>query len=474
MRAINCARPRNAPRPWILPTASYSGRRLLILRALLLLVLIALPLGLVCLHQAEAGEKVTTQDLAPAGGLTDFEGCIRLALQQSPYLIKSSVEIQVKRLDESDSRYGLFPSVTFRTTFYPSQPKVPEVFGTPRSYGLNFFSEAYNPFESYFSLKIRKIITQIAILSHLQVIADGLARLGRMFLELEILKRSAVFQDQIISLARQSLAYPENRLKLGTGTSLEVRVATQELEAAQIERQRIATSEARVLKNLRSFLGLKPEKGFTPDLREVRRQVVGQFNPAAVTMDQVQARSYDLKVQEYVRQLQALNVTLAKTRLLPSLYLGVQTPDPTTLGSVTGLYFSIGLDVPIWDGLRRYRNISRQKAILKQYDTDKELKELDLKDKWELAQENLGNAAVARKMAQAQEELAQLQERQSTIRYQSGGEPVTFFLAGRKKYLEAQKNTLLKSLDYDLAVLNLRQISGDLSYTYVNATSWQD
>jgi outer membrane protein TolC len=474
MRTITCVRPRNAPRPRIRPTASHFGQRLLISRVLLILVLIALPLGLVCLNQSDAGERVATQDRAPAGGYTDFEGCIRIALQQSPYLIRSSVEIQLKQLDESDSRYGLIPSITFRTSFYPSQPKVPEVLGTPRSYGLNFYSEAYNPFESYFSLKIRKIVTQIAILGHLQVISDGLARLGRMFLELDILKRSAVFQDQLVGLAQQSLAYAENRQKLGTGTSLDVRVATQELEAAQIERQRMATSEARVLKNLRSFLGLKPDQGFTPDLREVRRQVLGQFNPAAVTMDQVQARSYDLKVQEYVRQLQTLNVTLAKTKLLPSLWLAVQTPDPVTLGSVSGLYFSIGLDVPIWDGFKRYRNISRQRAILRQYDTDKELKELDLKDRWEMAQENLSNTAVARKMARAQEELAQLRERQGTIRYQSGGEPVTVFLAGCKGFLDAQKNTLLRSLDYDLATLNLRQISGDLSYTYVNASSWQD
>ena len=228
-----------------------------------------------------------------------------------------------------------------------------------------------------------------------------------------------------------------------------------------------------MLQGLKSFLGLKPEQELTPDLREARQQVLGRFDAAAATLDQARARSYELKIQDIKKQLQAYKITLAKAKLLPSLLLGVQTPDPLSLTEARGLYFSVGLDVPVWDGFKRVRDISRQKTILRQFGAEAEEKDLEFGGKWLEAQENLRSAAAARKMAQAQEELTRLKERQSEIRYQSGGEPLSIFLEGRKGNLEARKIAALKSLEYDLAVLSLRHLSGDLGNRYVQASSWQ-
>ena len=59
--------------------------------------------------------------LSPSGTL-NYEEAVKIALNQSPYLTKSSLEIDVKRLDETDSRYGLFPSIDFRTYYYLNRP----------------------------------------------------------------------------------------------------------------------------------------------------------------------------------------------------------------------------------------------------------------------------------------------------------------------------------------------------------------
>jgi outer membrane protein TolC len=472
------AYPRNAP-PHPTCRKEPTGKKVSLVAMLLLLVLAALSWGLE--RPAGAEEKAApprgTPKVAPVGetrigGLTNFDGCIHIALQQSPQVTKSSMEIQLKRLDEADSRWGMFPSVTLHTYYYLNRPQFVG-WGTPRSYGVNFWFEPYNPLVSYFSLQAKKKITQIAIFNHLQVISDGIMRLARMFMELDLLKRSAALQDEIVNLSRQNLAYWENHLKLGTGTPLEVKIATQELEVAKIERERTATSQARGLENLRSFLGLKAGQEITPDLREVRRQVLGQFDPAAVTLAQVRDRSYDLKIMKLALDLQSYNIGIAKYNTLPNLFFGVQTPDPLS-AAATGYYVSVGVDVPVWDGFKRIRNISRQKVVLKQMSTDKDQKEIDVKSRWDNTQEHLHNTAVALKMAQSQEELAQLKERQASIRYHAGEEGLPAFLTGRKAYLEAQRNTWSKSLDYDQAVLNLRQLSGDLMYTYVNASSFQD
>ncbi len=419
---------------------------------------------------AEAGHA-DAQVAVP--GLLDFDGCVRLAIQQSPYFKKSAVEIDIRRMNESDSRYTLIPpSMTFRTYYYVDRPQQPGL--NPKPYSLSFSMDPWNPVGSYFTLQAEKMATQMAIFAHIQMINAGLERLGRMFLHLASMKRLAVFQSDLINLCREKLTYAENRRTIGTGTSLEVQVATQELELAKNELEHLKITRKRTLTNLKAFLGLKPEQPVELDLRDARRQVLGSFDPAAATLEQAKAKSFELKALELKKELQGYNVTLAKTKVLPNLLFNTQTPDPLSVTSARGLYVGLGLEMPVWDGLKRIRNISRQKAILKQVDTDKDLKEVDVTDKWLDLQENISGSAAGLKIAKSQEELARLKERQAEIFYNSGTEQLPAWLEARKASLGAQKAAFTKALEYDDLILNLRQFSGDLGTSYVDQKSWQN
>jgi outer membrane protein TolC len=168
-----------------------------------------------------------------------------------------------------------------------------------------------------------------------------------------------------------------------------------------------------------------------------------------------------------------MNVLLAKANLLPSVYAGVQTADPLSTTDVRGAFFSIGLSWPIWDGFKRYRNIGRQKTILEQYATGVDTKEIEFAQKWQEVKDQLKSGKSALKLSQAGEELARLRNRQSEIRYKSEVNQLRTWLEGQKVYLEAQKNTTLKALDYNLVELQLRYLSGELVGNYVDESSWQ-
>jgi outer membrane protein TolC len=426
---------------------------------------------------AAAAPAAQEKEAVPGGGVlggeavtgpVNFDRAVRLALVRSPYFTKSSLEIEVKRLDERDSRYDLIPPVTFRTQYYVDQPA--DVRGRP--YSLNFISNKYNPMESYFTLQARKLLTQIAVLSHMKVISTGIQKLGKMFLEMEALKQAAARQEDLIDLARQNLAFFQNRLHLGTVTSLEIKVAEQELAGARAEKEHIAYSQTRLQENIKAFIGLKTSQPLDLDYKDARRQVLGTFDPGAANLEQAKAHSYELKIAALKKELQNYNILLAKASLIPSFFLSAQSPDPLSSTS-RGLFFAVGLEVPVWDGFKRLRNISRQKTILRQYEAETNEQGIDLTGKWQEAQENVRAADVSRKSAQAQEELARLKERQGEIRYHSGGQPLAVYLDARKGLVEAQKNTFLKTMDYDLAVIKLRQLSGDLDASYVDTSSWQ-
>jgi len=442
------------------------------LPALLVVAFWTITLGLLleASRPARAAEPSPADaQVVPPGPLT-FDDCVRLAIRQSPYFTKSALEIEVRRMNETDSRYALFtPHISFQSYYYVERP-----YQTGRPYWLYFYSEPYNPFGSYFTLQAQKQATQMAILLHLQVISQGLERLGKMFLSLAALKQLTAFQSDLVNLCRENLTYAENRRVIGTGTSLEVRLATQELEVAKSELARLESDRKRTLNSIKTFIiGLKPEQTIDLDLRDARRQVLNNFDPAAATLEQAKARSFELRASAIKMELQKYNVTVAKTRVLPDILINAQNVNPLNNTTATGYFLGLGLQVPIWDGFDRIRNISRQKTILKQYGSEKDEKEIDLTDKWNDLQEAISVNSAGVNLAKSQEELARLKERQAEIQYDSGNEQLPAWLEARKAVLEAHKSVASKALEYDQSIVSLRQLSGDLCYSYVDEKSWQ-
>lgn len=407
-----------------------------------------------------------TREQAGPGVPMDFDSCVQLALRQSPALTKSALEIEVRRLDEADSKSDFFPTFKLRTRYYVSMPKEAWRQDT-QVYSVSFASDDYNPLLAYFSLKVKKLITQIAILGHMKVIATSLQRLGQGFLELDATERLAALQKELSELTRENLRYLQERRKLGEVSPLEVQVAEQEMAVLATEKDQLAASREKLREAIRHFLALRPDQGLEFDLKQARRQVLGDFDPSQASREAAESHAFDLRIQKLAQELQTWKITLAKMRFLPNFNMAVQTADPLALTDVKGYFFSVGLVFPLFDGFKRVRDITRQKTILKQVDADVTLKEQDFMQTWREAHDKVRAAAAALRTARAQEELARLKERQGEILYRSG-EPLSVLLAARQARIKAQMQVVQKALEYDLAALAVRHLTGELVYRYVH------
>jgi outer membrane protein TolC len=446
--------------PWIAAT-----------QACLIIALLVMAGGVMCWCRPAQGadQHPAAQTPSPGAPLT-FEEAVKIALTQSPAFTKSSLEIDIGRLDETDSRYAMVPPLTFRTYYYVNRPTGVNY---TKPYSLNFSTDPYNPLGAYFSLQARKLATQAAILGHMGVISGGLLGLGSCYLQLDSLRKQVGIQKDLIKVAQENLTYAENRVAIGTGTSLEVKMAQRQLQVSRGELEGIALAEKGTLSSLRNLLGWPANQDITPVLQDSRRQVLGSFNPATVTLEQAKTHSYELRGYEIYKKLQEYNIRLAVAKSLPTIIYTAQTPDPLSQSSSYGLYVGFGLEIPVWDGFTRIRNVSRQKAILKQIGAKKGEKESLLEDKWFALLQEIQEISVLLKNAQALEELARLKSHQQEVRYHSGEVPLSAFLESRIEVLKAQKSTLTESLRYDLKVIKLRESSGDLGNTYVDASAWQ-
>jgi len=153
---------------------------------------------------------------------------------------------------------------------------------------------------------------------------------------------------------------------------------------------------------------------------------------------------------------------------------GVQTADPLTGVEASGLFFTVGLEMPIWDAMKRHHDIVRQKIVLKENIADAETKEFDLTTRWREAEHRLKDASADLKIAEAQQRLAVARERQAEISYRAGSQQLPAYLAGKRAGLDAQKDIVAKKLEYDKAVLGLCALSGDLINHFVRSGSFDE
>lgn len=418
---------------------------------------------------AVAGNGVPTE--VPQGQL-DFNGCVRLALRQSPYLTSSSLDIDLRKLDETDSRFGMFPTVSLRTRYYVNEPNFDYYSGDQKPYKLGFYLDRYNPIESYISLQANRLITQMAKLAHSMVITKYIQRLGGAFLELESAERLESVQKQVVETAERSLAYMKTRLTEGSVTSLEVQLAEHELELARVDLQGVEETRNTILDGIKGVLGLKSGEVLMLDCRNSTSQVLSGFDPAGARLDTAQSNSYDLMLQQLKVELQSKNILLARARYLPTFLAGIENPDPLSNPRNKDYYFYFGFEIPIWDGLQRQRNITRQQLLLKQFASETQTKEIDLAAAWRTANEKYQKVGSELRLARNYVEVASLKKRQAQIAYEQARQPYSSYLAEAGKLLDASKNSEMKEVEHAKAALAVYALSGELSRRFVAPQSF--
>ena len=416
----------------------------------------------------EATVAVGSKSVVPDKAL-NFEECVFLALKQSPYFVESAMQVQLNRIDESDSWYQLLPKFLVSTGYVVTGPNIED----SDRFSLSFSTGSYDPIAAGFSIQATKLVTEVAILVHMKTINKGLFNLGKMFLELSYFDRSIVLQEELVALAKHEKTYLSNLLKTGGTNPLEVRIAEQQVEMALLERESLEAKRDELFEDLKIFLGLGIEDELQLDLQDADDQVLGFFSPSHVTIADVHANSIDLKIQKQRRELQEYNIKLAWANYLPKIYFQARTADPIDKDDADdGLYTSVGFTWTLWDWGERYRNVRRQRMNTRQEVVKENLQELDLTSDWRSGLANRRSSLASMKVAKAEVELAGLRKRQGEISYQAGTQPFPVYLDQIREYFLARKSALDKELDDESAMFDLRYMSGDLFNTYINAQNF--
>lgn len=407
----------------------------------------------------------------------DFNECVRVALVQSPMLVKSALEIEAKRLDVQDAWSSFVPTVSINTTYWFRMPTKTDG-TTDKPYTISFSSGQWNPLLSGFEVQARKEMTSIAILGHLKVIAEGLKRLAADFLQLSAIAEQKEMVKKRQELAKMNLDFFKTRLGMGQATQLDIRIAETRIQMGKAEDDKINAMRAMVMDDIKFLLGVPFTNKLELDVAAAKQQILGKFTPADVTDEKVRAYSFDLRMQAYEKSLQKKNIGLSYVKLLPSFGFTFQTVDAFNNTSSQAqnngfpFYPGINISMPL-DYWTKGREISRQYKKLDQLQATARAKEFEVIVTVQKAMSEYQTTSSDLVLASSKAELAKLQDEQAEYRYKTGQLDFDKLVTDRNAYFDARQQQLLQQVKRDIALLSLKHISGDLQGQYIDVAAWE-
>ncbi len=407
----------------------------------------------------------------------DFNECVRVALVQSPLLVKSALEIESKRLDVQDAWSTFIPTVSINTTYWFRLPPTTASSTNTKPYTIGFSTSQWNPVVSGFEVSARKEMTNIAVLGHLKVIGEGLKRLAADFLQLAILDEQREVLRRKHDMAKMNLDFFKTRLSMGQATTLDVRMAESRLQMAKAEDDKLFTTRSTLLDDIKFILGVPFSNKLELNVSAAKAQSLRNYSPAEVTEDKVRAYSFDLRVQEYEKRLQKKNIGLSYVRLMPTFSFVFQTVDALSaeqrrqekgLPFYPGISFSLPLDY--WT---KGRDIARQYKKMDQVNATTRAKDFELMVTVQKALSEYQGTQSDLALANARLDMAKIQDEQSEYRHRTGQVDFDRFMNDRNDFFEARLRQLNETGRRELALLNLKHLAGDLQSQFVDVASWE-
>ena len=386
--------------------------------------------------------------------IEDFKTCAITTLKRTPQLQRSKIEIAIRHLDEDDSRWSYAPELILSSYYYFAEEDAT----------VSLRAANYRPWEPYYSLQARKLISRIVKLKHLQATAQALYKLADTFLQLIAIDQNETLYKQIIALSEKKLHFVQQQVNSGSATPLALEFEKQrhafilkEYEGNNIKRETL-------LNGLCIMLDLPDPGIFNLNNRKVLKQILGSGDLASLQNLPREKDSTNLQIAKIKEQLQQKKIILAYSKFIPDITFGVRSPDilNVSIDADQSYFFYTGINITLWDGKKRSRDITRQQLILRQMKF--EYKEIENKDavEWLQAMQEFLSAKSQYTLAQSHEKLKEIQLKKKKFEYENGiiqlPELLDHQIAQNRKKLK----TIQKDLSLKKAGLRLRHLSGQL------------
>jgi outer membrane protein TolC len=374
----------------------------------------------------------------------DFTRCLLLAMRQSPLLHNSAVEMEIASLRTESAFWSQLPEVKARFTVTANITRNDENneddgYGDT-SYRVGFGVSGYNPVAAHFSYEARRLMEELAVLTHCKAVENLAGRIGDVLVRLDTLHRLGAVQDRRPILADTAVRYYSLLEPGQEEQSLEYARARQQARVARAMVEKTEAEKRMLLSSLKLLLGVAPEEqlqvGGPGAIMEHLPDTEGN-NAWEAAWD----AGADKRMLDVGLKLQDFNILLAWSRFMPDTHLDVFTAnaDSSLSGSSEDdVFISAGLSFPIMDWGIRARGVGEAR-LLKTQSADRERQSRsDFAAGWAHGRQEYDALLAELALQEENLELARLETRKAKIEFENAVGGMSQVMEKEDREIDAQ------------------------------------
>lgn len=406
----------------------------------------------------------------------NFEDCVFLTIQQSPLLVNSAVELEIKRLALTDSVWSYLPEprMTVRVSNNLTRYNMGRS-GTPDDYGqtkfdIGFYAAFPNPVLTYFSHQSKKAMVNVAISTHRKAVGEAIYKIAQAYLKLHARRDILAAQKAVLPMGKELVAYWQQveNVEGRQGTSLNL--ANQHQRERELTVEQSQMQEVMERTQLKILAGVEPQQRFMIDTTDADKILAGFDGRKLKWEDRWSATEDDLLLRGQIK-LADFNIMVAWAQYVPNMSINVNRYPPAgqyqPVGGREDLFLHLYFDFPLIDWGHRYRGVQTARMDKAKAFHEMSRKRTNYSNKWLQAEQRVTLVETQRKLAKTRFDTAELEYREADIAFKEGAEELHVVVDRRERMVNARIALIEAELEYKLAQLDWMYLANILQERFL-------
>ena len=405
-----------------------------------------------------------------------FEDCVYLTIQQSPLLVNSAVDLEIRRVALTDAvwKYLPEPRMTFTLTnnltkFNSNEEDVPGDYGRPKL-RVGFYAAFPNPVATYFEHQVQKLMVNMAISTHRKAVGEAIYKIASAYLRLHAQRMVRETQKELPAIAKELTAYWRQLESVDGRQGVSLNLAMQHEKEVALRLEQARMEEVMQLTNLKILAGVDPQQRLDVDLQQAPAILAGFDGYRLKWEDRWAQGEDDLLLRSQIK-LADYNIMVAWAEYVPDLTLQVNNSPPAgqsqPVGGTDDTFLHLTLDFPLIDWGRRYRGVQTARMQKAQAFHQQARKRTEYSNTWLQAEQRVSLAETNRRLAKNHFETAEMQYKEARVSFDNGLAELPDVATRQEEMIQARVSLINAELEYELATLEWMYVSNLLQERFL-------
>lgn len=410
-----------------------------------------------------------------------FSDLVYLTIQQSPALVNSAVNIEIKRLAQTNAawKYLPEPNISIKlsqniTNYNQGARDKPSGYGKPQ-YEIGFWAPFPNPVATYYEGKAQSMMSGVAISTHRKAIAEAIYNIGEAYLCLQAQQYSIAAKKALVPLNTEMVDYWKQVEAVSGNQGSSVLIAQQRENEAKLDVDKVVMQDTVQRTQLKLLAGVDANHKLMIDPTNADSEVIGDFNGKALHWEEEWVNTEDYMLLRTQLKLYDYNIMLQWAQYVPNMTINVNMNAPRGQSQpddgTEDYFFHFTFSFPLIDWGRRYRDVQTARMQKAQAFHQIAQKRAEFQNKWLQAEQQAELALTDLKLAQSRYKTKQMQYDEARIGFENGLEQLPVVAERQEAMVNAQIKFIEAERDYRLALLKWMYVSGELQKRFIGLPS---